>query len=209
MSDSASVTLKASLRKGRSVGRVSLDLELERHWPRLPPTGLILDLGSKHGPYRAFFPSEASVLSMDIDAASEPDIVSDIHAIDSDSDRFDGVVATEVLEHVRDPRTAVAELRRILKPGGICILSTRFVQYYHPDPCDYYRFTKDSLGDLFSGFSQVDIHPHGDEWLTVWAILTRSWLGKKLHLYRLNERVGRRRVADTRWPMGFVVVATK
>jgi len=37
-------------------------------------------------------------------------------------DRFDAVICSEVLEHVPDPREVVAEIRRVLKPGGrLCI----------------------------------------------------------------------------------------
>jgi ubiquinone/menaquinone biosynthesis C-methylase UbiE len=36
---------------------------------------------------------------------------------------FDRVYCSEVLEHVVDPRTAVAEIRRVLKPGGVAVLS--------------------------------------------------------------------------------------
>ena len=37
-------------------------------------------------------------------------------------DRFDAVICSEVLEHVRDPRDVIGEIRRVLKPGGrLCI----------------------------------------------------------------------------------------
>jgi SAM-dependent methyltransferase len=37
---------------------------------------------------------------------------------------FDVVTATEVIEHLEDFRQVVREIHRVLKPGGICILST-------------------------------------------------------------------------------------
>ncbi len=37
---------------------------------------------------------------------------------------FDIVTATEVIEHLEDYRRVVREIHRVLKPGGICILST-------------------------------------------------------------------------------------
>jgi ubiquinone/menaquinone biosynthesis C-methylase UbiE len=36
---------------------------------------------------------------------------------------FDRVYCSEVLEHVVDPGAAVAEIRRVLKPGGVAVLS--------------------------------------------------------------------------------------
>jgi len=37
---------------------------------------------------------------------------------------FDVVTATEVIEHLEDFRQVVREIHRVLKPGGVCILST-------------------------------------------------------------------------------------
>ena len=37
---------------------------------------------------------------------------------------YDGVVLQDVLEHVEDPRSLLAELNRLLKPGGICLVGT-------------------------------------------------------------------------------------
>lgn len=40
------------------------------------------------------------------------------------SSYFDAAVCTEVIEHVVDPRNVLEELRRMLKPGGIAVVST-------------------------------------------------------------------------------------
>jgi SAM-dependent methyltransferase len=37
---------------------------------------------------------------------------------------FDAVTATEVVEHLEDHRAVLRDLHRVLKPGGLCILST-------------------------------------------------------------------------------------
>ena len=37
---------------------------------------------------------------------------------------FDVVTATEVIEHLHDFRRIVREIQRVLRPGGVCILST-------------------------------------------------------------------------------------
>ena len=37
---------------------------------------------------------------------------------------FDVVTATEVIEHLEDFRRVLREIHRVLKPGGVCILST-------------------------------------------------------------------------------------
>ena len=59
-----------------------------------------------------------------------------------------------------------------LAKGGICILSTRFIYRYHPDPYDYFRFTRDSLNILFDEFDTVEIYEHGNKIQALWLIYT-------------------------------------
>jgi ubiquinone/menaquinone biosynthesis C-methylase UbiE len=47
----------------------------------------------------------------------------DAGALPFASRTFDRVYCSEVLEHLVDPRAAVLEIRRVLKPGGVAVLS--------------------------------------------------------------------------------------
>lgn len=38
--------------------------------------------------------------------------------------RFDFVTATEVIEHLENPRAFIREINRVLRPGGFCVVST-------------------------------------------------------------------------------------
>ncbi len=64
-------------------------------------------------------------------------------------DAFDTVLSFEVLEHVTDSRRMVAEIQRVLKPGGHIILTTPFLWGEHCQPHDYGRFTVYGLKRLF------------------------------------------------------------
>ena len=44
-------------------------------------------------------------------------------AIDFPDGHFDGLIAAEILEHVDDDRKAVKEFHRLLKPGGLCLIT--------------------------------------------------------------------------------------
>lgn len=51
------------------------------------------------------------------------------------------VICTEVLEHLTDPRRALANLRALTAPGGRLVLTTPFAFPLHMEPYDYFRYT--------------------------------------------------------------------
>jgi len=50
-------------------------------------------------------------------------VLGDGHELPLASERFDLVTCAETLEHLGDPRRAVTEMRRCLRPGGIAIVA--------------------------------------------------------------------------------------
>lgn len=71
------------------------------------------------------------------------------------------IVCTHVLSAIPDSRAAVAELHRLLPPGGLLLITMPpILQKYAPDPKDCWRFTRDSLSDPLHGFpnSELSIH---------------------------------------------------
>jgi len=88
------------------------------------------------------------------------DLICDIHKINLESDLFDCVFCTGTLEHVTDPDLVVDEIIRIARPGGIIHIEVPFIQGFHADPHDYWRWTleglrlfcnKKGLAELYSG----------------------------------------------------------
>jgi SAM-dependent methyltransferase len=64
----------------------------------------------------------------DLEPSSIPEGVrhEDVHRLTWDSESFDIVVSSDVLEHVERPDLALGELRRVLRPGGTLILNVPF-----------------------------------------------------------------------------------
>jgi SAM-dependent methyltransferase len=67
----------------------------------------------------------------------------------------DVVVCTEVLEHLPDPRAAAQEIARVVRPGGVVLMTTPFLHGLHEVPHDYYRFTKFGLEAIFSPYFAI------------------------------------------------------
>ncbi|WP_158299894.1 class I SAM-dependent methyltransferase [Glycomyces paridis] len=94
--------------------------------------GLVLDVGAGTGRYthrlRALHP-EAAVVAVDrspgmLTEVEAPVMTADARSLPYPDDAADAVLAMHMLYHVPDIPKAVAELRRVLKPGGTCLVST-------------------------------------------------------------------------------------
>jgi SAM-dependent methyltransferase len=69
---------------------------------------------------------------------------------------FDYVISDQVLEHVEGPpQNAIDECRRVLKPGGIAVHTTCFINPIHEAPADYWRFTPFALKHLHRDWSEI------------------------------------------------------
>lgn len=137
--------------------------------------GTLLDVGCGAQPYRTLLGSQVRYFGLDT-AASKRSFgyeASDTKYFDGDiwpvSDcSADVVLATEVLEHVVDPRQFLAEARRCLKDGSRLILTTPFAARWHFIPYDYWRFTPTAIELLLreAGFEDISVFARGNE-LTV------------------------------------------
>jgi SAM-dependent methyltransferase len=77
------------------------------------------------------------------------DIVGTADALPFPDGAFDVVVSTEMLEHDPSPWLSLAEMRRVLRPGGHLLLTTRgngFGEHHEPD--DFWRFMPGSMPRL-------------------------------------------------------------
>ena len=79
----------------------------------------------------------------------------DAHDLPYDDNTFDCVAFDQVLEHVRKPWICVSEAHRVLKPGGIVIITSPFFYQEHPHPTDFWRFTTEGLAVLVENFSKI------------------------------------------------------
>lgn len=109
--------------------------------------GNVLDYGCGTSPYKGLF-SDTNYTGADIktDNNSKENIIQiSNYKVEITDNTFDSVICTEVLEHVPDVYEVFSEIKRVLKPNGILLLTTPFVWPVHAHPYDYRRFTLEGL----------------------------------------------------------------
>jgi SAM-dependent methyltransferase len=98
------------------------------------PGSKVLDVGSGYSIFYMTRPWDFDMICCDLDAAAMQKMiglcpewtwmVADAVHLPFEDSAFDAVYAGEIIEHVPDARTALAEWRRVLKPGGTLIVTT-------------------------------------------------------------------------------------
>ena len=187
-----------------SIARVNLNINIKKFLEQLE--GKVLDIGAGCSPYKHKI-NYTDYQTMDIDSKNNPDVIANIHTLNIE-DSFDSVIITEVLEHCENPQQVINKIYDVLKPDGVCLLSTRFIHPYHPSPLDCFRFTKDSLDYLFSKFKKVEIYPIGNRFLCVWELISHGYLFYGLRLFNYPLALLFNFKSDI-FPLGYIVLAKK
>lgn len=143
-----------------------LDRDIKKAVERYSYTdGWTLDAGCGESPYKEIF---CYYMGIDISFGH------DIKDIKHPDNRFDNVFCSQVLEHVDDYMKAISEIRRVLKPKGILILSVPFTWQLHGEPNDYRRFTPYGIKEMLKGFTIIETKANGGKWATIGQLLINS-----------------------------------
>ena len=147
------------------------------------------------------------------------DYVGDIWNIDEKNEVFDAVLCTEVFEHIPYPLETLKELARLLKPGGVLVLTLPSNCLRHMDPYFFYSGFSDRWLEKFlpeNGLEITKMETVGDyySWMAVevartakiHSVVAKLALAPAL-LYYLLKRKSTQSV-DTLC-MGYHVLATK
>lgn len=138
-------------------------------------TGRVLEIGSGPDHYSdLLFGSASRRITVDIAVSHHPTVVADAHALPFDDRVFDSSLASQVLEHLAEPGTALRELHRVLRPGGAVVMAVPFLYPLHELPHDYHRFTEYALNHMLkrAGFERISIRGYGGRIAVTLDILT-------------------------------------
>ena len=156
-------------------GRMLLDLQINTIYKdvkkTLPAfTGNVLDVGCGQSPYRFLLNSDKTTyVGIDIKDAdkfnySNPEIVEfNGEDIPFENEKFNGVICTEVLEHVFNFQKLIDEMYRVSKTDATLIVTVPWSARYHYIPWDYFRYTPSTLSKIFSAFKEITIKPRGTD----------------------------------------------
>jgi SAM-dependent methyltransferase len=139
--------------------------------------GRLLDVGCGEKPYESLFaPFVVEYIGVEHEATftateassrrGKPDVLYDGLRLPFEDETFDTLLSIQVLEHTPKPGDLLAEMARVVKKGGLLILSAPFSFRLHEEPHDYYRYTPHGLRAMCktAGFEVTEIRPQGGLW---------------------------------------------
>jgi SAM-dependent methyltransferase len=125
--------------------------------------GRVLDVGCGRKPYRHLVPA-TSYVGLDVDSPvtrslGAADVFYDGTNFPFPNESFDGILSSQVLEHVFTPERFLGEIHRVLRPGGTLVLAVPFVWDEHEQPHDFARYSSFGLRSLLErhGFEVVEL----------------------------------------------------
>jgi SAM-dependent methyltransferase len=182
--------------------------------------GRLLDIGCGNKPYEKMFEGKISEhVGCDIVQSSEQraDVLCPATQIPLDDASFDTILCTQVIEHVADHRALLQEAHRLLRNGGVLILSGPMYWPLHEEPYDFFRFTKHGFRSILenAGFKVNSMESNGGKWALCGQVLIHTFEETRLYrrsmIHLINKAFS---FLDDRWPnyvntMNYVVVAYK
>jgi SAM-dependent methyltransferase len=122
-------------------------------------TGTILDIGCANQYIRPLLTADHHYVGLDYyDTAlywyqTRPHVFADAQYLPFAAESFDNILLLDVLEHLPQPELCIAEIARILKHQGQCILQVPFLYPIHDNPLDFQRWTLYGLQQLAQKYS--------------------------------------------------------
>ena len=116
-------------------------------------------------------------------------VVGSAYELPFPDDHFDHVVSCEVIEHVNHPEKMIAEARRVLRPGGLFVLTTPYrLSEFPGDPNHVREYYPTELEKLCRvEFSQVEMKlTHHTFWFGLYTYTVRPFKRRHVGMWIIN-----------------------
>jgi SAM-dependent methyltransferase len=167
---SSLVAERVSMRPGRGVLARFIDQVTADSRNRL------IDIGGRDRSrfdYSSLFPG-IDVTVLDILPGDNVDIVADAHDLSQlPANGFDAAMSVSVFEHLMMPWAVIPQLNRVLRDGGLVLVSTHQTLGMHDLPWDFWRFSDtawDALFNEYTGFEIIERHLDGEQYIIPFMI---------------------------------------
>lgn len=172
----------------------------------------VLDLGAGRGHFRELF-RDSDYTSVDFYPYENIDIVADLtEPLPFETESWDYIILSNVLEHISKPRELLKECHRILKKDGTLLITVPFFIKLHQQPYDFYRYTEYALKDLLSDFNDVEIRKLGTI-SDIYKGILKDLFGLKSRFYKpiyyLVKLLAGFKADHENYPQGYGVIAEK
>jgi SAM-dependent methyltransferase len=183
--------------------------------------GSVLDLGCGSVPlYGCYRDLVDQVTCVDWPNTPHPSPHIDVYAdlgqpLPLDSEGYDTIIATDVLEHLPYPDLLWAEMCRLLRPGGKILVGVPFMYWLHERPHDHHRYTEYRLRLFCSdhGLDVVACTPYGGAIDVVADVVSKMFNRPGLRAVPpvIAWAASRRKTIEdnTPMPLGYVLIAQK
>lgn len=172
--------------------------------------GNLLDVGCGSMPYKRLFTDGREWAGIEsytgLDIRPVGDIESDMCCMEIDDEQFDSVLCVDALQYAHNPRKAITEMARVLKPNGVLLLICPNVA--QEDEAALFSFKMAGLDYMtrFAGLTPVVIQTASKMWEHEFSnYSSTNKCGAQLPA-DINAFTG---FLDTVFPAINVVVATK
>jgi ubiquinone/menaquinone biosynthesis C-methylase UbiE len=131
---------------------------MEQAQEQIPSGALVLDAGSGEGQYKSYF-AHTCYTGIDLAVGDETwnyrglDVLGDLQRLPFNDNTFDAAVCIQTLEHVNEPMRVTNEIGRVLKPGGLTLISD-----FHP--AMFFSGGQRSFTDAGGASYAVEHYPH-------------------------------------------------
>jgi SAM-dependent methyltransferase len=191
-------------------------------------TGSVVDIGAGEKRYSHLFSHCDSYKTLDVHKESNPDIVASIEKIPLEDSSVDGILCTQVLGDVWDVQQAIQEMIRILKPGGLLLITESLLNEEHDEPQDYWRFTGFAWQKLLEEQCTIEVlekrggfHTQAAQQkiryrIEKYGLYKQKLLGRLAHIwatcigkFALMRDAQDRSEAGKKFPLGYCILARK